>query len=86
MVEANGIKLADELRAITGPAFDIKAILQGIHALLEDHGSDDMNGNVWAARQLAEQALALPDNIYGDRAYKLIKRLEEIDAMEVHLG
>lgn len=73
-------KLADELREIVGPAFKIRAILQGALALMnEAEGSFDRNGDLWSVRELIEEAWEKVGEIYGDRECALLDRLQKID-------
>jgi hypothetical protein len=73
--------LAGELAKVIAPSFGVTALLQGAMSLLvELEGESDPHSNRWAAQQLIEQAWSLTGEIHGDREYRLLCRLEKLDA------
>lgn len=80
MTTKNATSLSEELKGLVAPAYSIKAMLQGALALLnEAEALPDPGGDVWAARELVEEACARLDEIYGDKESALLSRLATID-------
>lgn len=54
----------DDLRDVIAPAFAVRGMLQGALALLDDHGANDPDGDIWAAREIIEAAWEKVEEIY----------------------
>lgn len=59
--------LSDDIESVINHAFMVRAMLQGVNALLENaEALPDPDGDVWAARELVAAAIVKVEKIYEE--------------------